>query len=128
MTNKHNQTDRIKHVQDDLVLHNLNTSCYQNLHNLQGQSQRVKYLAVSISSEKVMNQEEEKNLPKHLTLTIIPWLSIIESTYRPEPEQVVHKTAPLASHLGQWGLSPVFFLANDNPIGFSILSSGTDLS
>jgi hypothetical protein len=34
-------------------------------------------------------------LPRHLTLTMMPWLSRIESTYRPDPLQVAHRIAPL---------------------------------
>ena len=68
------------------------------------------------------------NLPRHLTLTIIPWLSNIESTYKPEPEQVLQRTAPLAWQWLHRGLSPINFSAKDIPTGFSILSSGIALS
>lgn len=59
---------------------------------------------------------------------MIPWLSIIESTYKPEPEQVAQSRAPLASHLGHLVLSPTFFWDKDIPIGLSIISSGIALS
>lgn len=35
-------------------------------------------------------------LPRHLTFTMTPWLSRIESTYNPEPEQVAHRIAPFS--------------------------------
>jgi len=66
--------------------------------------------------------------PRHLTFTMIPWLSSIESTYKPEPAQVAHSTAPLASQLVQGGLSPTFFFSTFKPVGLPISSSGTDLS
>lgn len=66
--------------------------------------------------------------PKHRILTMIPWLSIIESTYKPEPEQVAHSTAPFASHSGHLVLSPIFLRDKDTPTGFSIISSGIALS
>lgn len=38
-----------------------------------------------------------RGVPKQRTLTMMPWLSIMESTYRPVPEQVAQSNAPLAS-------------------------------
>lgn len=67
-------------------------------------------------------------LPRHLTFTMIPWLSSIESTYKPEPAHVAHSTAPFASQLEQGGLSPTIFFSKFRPDGFPISSSGTDLS
>lgn len=72
--------------------------------------------------------EREGNLPKQRTLTIMPWLSNIESTYKPEPEQVVQRTAPFALQSVHREFSPITFSAKDIPIGFSILSSGIALS
>lgn len=71
---------------------------------------------------------ERKKLPRQRTLTMIPWLSNIESTYRPEPEQVVHSTAPLAWQSVQRRLFPITFSESESPTGFSILSSGIGLS
>lgn len=59
---------------------------------------------------------------------MMPWLSNIESTYKPEPEQVAQRTAPFALHSVHLGLSPITFSDSDRPIGFSILSSGIGLS
>jgi hypothetical protein len=75
-----------------------------------------------------MHYEAKEKLPKHLTLTMMPWLSIIESTYKPEPEHVVQRTAPLAWQSVHRGLSPITFSANEIPTGSSILSSGIGLS
>lgn len=72
--------------------------------------------------------QEKANLPKQRTFTMIPWLSNMESTYNPEPEQVVQRTAPLASQSMHRGLFPIAFSAKDVPTGFSILSSGIGLS
>lgn len=56
-----------------------------------------------------LHELEKMRLPKHRILTMIPWLSIIESTYKPEPEHVAQSTAPFASHSGHLVLSPTFF-------------------
>lgn len=68
------------------------------------------------------------SLPRHRILTMIPWLSIMESTYNPDPEQVAQRIAPFASQEWQRVLLPMFFSLSDNPTGFSIISSGTALS
>lgn len=75
-----------------------------------------------------MMLDVKMTLPKHRTFTIIPWLSNMESTYKPEPEQVAQRTAPLAWQLMQQGLSPITFSSKDKPIGFSMISSGIGLS
>lgn len=59
---------------------------------------------------------------------MMPWHSIMESTYRPVPEQVAQSNAPLASQQVQRLLSPISFSDMDNPTGSSIISSGIDLS
>jgi hypothetical protein len=59
---------------------------------------------------------------------MIPWLSNMESTYKPEPAQVAHSTAPLVSQLMQGGFFPTFFFSKSKPAGVPISSSGTDLS
>jgi len=59
---------------------------------------------------------------------MIPWLSSIESTYRPEPEQVAQRITPFSWQSRQGGLLPISLLFKDKPIGFSIISSGMDLS
>lgn len=79
-------------------------------------------------SVKLIFLRKKSYLPRQRTLTIMPWLSNIESTYRPEPEQVVQRMAPLASQSMHRGLFPMTFSAKDIPIGFSILSSGTAIS
>lgn len=71
---------------------------------------------------------KKKGIPRQRTLTMIPWLSSIESRYKPEPEQVAQRTAPFASHSEHRNLSPMFFSAKDKPVGFSIISSGMALS
>lgn len=58
----------------------------------------------------------------------MPWLSIMESTYRPEPAQVAQSTAPLAWQSVHRELLPIAFSSKDNPTGFSIISSGIALS
>jgi hypothetical protein len=69
-----------------------------------------------------------KYIPRHRTLTMMPWLSSIESTYRPDPEQVAQWTAPLALHRGHLGLFPMDRRPFGSPVGFSIFSSGTPVS
>lgn len=59
---------------------------------------------------------------------MMPWLSIMESTYRPVPVQVAQSNAPLASQQVQRRLSPISFSDIDNPTGSSIISSGIGLS
>jgi hypothetical protein len=66
----------------------------------------------------------ENCVPRQRTLTMIPWLSSIESTYSPVPEHVAHSTAPLASHNGHRGLFPIGRIPFGKPVGGSIFSSG----
>lgn len=66
--------------------------------------------------------------PRHLTFTIMPWHSRIESMYSPEPVHVAQTTSPLVSQSLHLGLFNIARPMAGKPTGLSIFSSATTLS
>lgn len=88
---------------------------------LQGQAEDLTFKIIKVEFDP---KHPEKCVPRQRTLTMIPWLSSMESTYSPVPEHVAHSTAPLASQSGHLGLFPIGRIPFGKPVGGSIFSSG----